>query len=195
MDTSDSMKVSTCRVDALPRQTVAVLSRHPGLSQLSALIRMPLESTLRVKNGLRTARLDCGSIFSKELRATPSFIGRAWYDAVVIDPEETSSTSQSRRSAPDCVQVGDFRLLFRHGEQDMAVVCFWEPAPAAPGCSIAARACKRLRWAFPPSGGGDWLVRSIPGSRSRRVVHVVLDLEELAKTRVWMLYRRPPTLQ
>lgn len=161
----------------LPRQTVSVLSRRPALSGLGTLLGLPGTTTLPVRNSLRiAARLDCGSMLSQIVRATPSFISKPWYDAVLIDADAY------RRSAGDML-VGEVRLLFRQAQQDMAAVCLWEPVPPTPGCPLAARSCTRLRWAAPRSDGGDWLVQIVPTSRIRRLVHVVPDFEELVKRR------------
>lgn len=172
------------RARGLASHTVADLSRRPGLVDLGTLLGMPLEGKLRVYNGLQiAARLDCGSIFAQTVRATPSFISRPWYDAVLIDAHDAASGHQSRQAADPAMLVGEVRLIFRQGGEDMAAVCLWEPVAPALGCPLEARSCTRLRWALPPTGSSDWLVWVIPASRIRRLVHVVPDFGELVNVR------------
>lgn len=62
------------RVRPLPRHTVAVLSGRPGLSNLGALTSLSAVNRVNVLSVLRiAARLDCGSLFSQLVRASPDF--------------------------------------------------------------------------------------------------------------------------
>lgn len=175
---------SACRerVRSLPRQSVAVLSRRPGLSHLGELLCLPAVSSLKVLSGLRiAARLDCDTIFSQVVRASPAFMSKPWYDAVLIDSDDTSSPEEAAHHESPGMMVGEVRLLFHGAEQDMAVVCLWEAASPVPGCPLAARSCARLRWAT-SDAGDDFCVRVFPARRIRRVVHVVPDFAELARS-------------
>eukprot|EP00170_Pyropia_yezoensis_P000903 contig_4138_g905 len=169
------------RVRIFPRKSIAVLCQRPGLSRLGQLLGLPAVSTLKVLNGLRiAARLDCGTMLSQVLRATPAFMAKPWYDAVLIDGEDPSKADGAGEHEPAGMLVGELRLLFRRGEEDMAVVCMWEAVSAVPGCPLAARSCARLRWAT-SQDGEDFSVRVIPARRIRRVAHVVPDFAELAR--------------
>lgn len=169
-----------------------MLSQRPALSRLDVLLSKTRTSKVQVLNGLKiAARLDCGTIFSQSVRAAPVFMSKPWYDAVLIDADERSSALLSSRAPHGSMLVGEVRLLFRQAQQDMVVICFWEPVQPVPGCPIEQRNCTRLRWALPPNGdSGHWHVQVIPVSRIRRVVHVVPDFEEIAKKRC--LEARPP---
>lgn len=174
------------RARLLPCQTVAVLCRRPGLSNLAALLGKSLLSKVDAHNSLQlAARLDCGSLVSQTVRATPSFIRKPWYDAVLIDAEAAPCGPLQNRRAVGDVHVAEVRLLFRQDGQDLAVICFWEQVPPVLGCPLEQRGCARLRWALPPAGGNDWLVHVIPVSHIRRMLHVVPDFQDLAKRRHW----------
>lgn len=179
-----SITVVRRRVRAYPQQTVEELSRRPGLANLGVLLGQPSSRKLRVQVGLQiAARLDCGSRLAQTVRATPSFMSKPWYDAVLVDPEVAPSTSDNPSHAARGVLVGELLLLFRKVGEAMAVIRYWEPVAPSPGCPLAIRKCTRLRWALLVAGGGDWVVEVIPASRIRRLVHVVPDFDDLAKRR------------
>lgn len=179
--TRNSTTDGPVRVRTLERVTVGVLSQRPALSRLGAVIGLPPVSTLAILNALRiAARLDCGTLFSQLVRASPAFIGKPWYDAVLFDDDNCSSPHVAGQQRNAVMLVGEVRLIYRGAQEDMAVACMWEAVPPVPECPLAARSCTRLRWAVPRTGG-DWVIRVIPASRIRRVVHVVPDFAELAR--------------
>lgn len=92
--TSEGTRIE--RVRLLSRKRVAVLCQRPGLSQLGRLLGRPAVTKLKVLNELRiAARLDCGTMFSQVLRATPTFMNKPWYDAVFMEGDETAPTEDS----------------------------------------------------------------------------------------------------
>lgn len=169
------------RVRSLPRKSIAVLSQRPGLSHLGQLLCLPAVSTLKVLSGLRiAARLDCHTVFSQVVRASPAFMSKTWYDAVLMDSDDTPRHEATQHESPG-MMVGEVRLLFHGAVEDMAVVCLWEAVSPVPGCPLAARSCARLRWAT-SEAGDDFCVRVLPARRIRRVAHVVPDFAELSRT-------------
>lgn len=170
------------RVRSLPRKSVAVLCHRPGLSRLGQVLGLPALSTLKALNGPRiAARLDCGTLFSQAVRATPAHMSKPWYDAVLLDGADAAAQDEAGQHQSAGMLFGEVRLMFRGAEEDMAVVCLWEAVSLVPGCPLAARSCKRLRWST-AQAGNDFCARVSPTRRIWRLVHVVPDFADLARS-------------
>lgn len=158
------------------QMTVGELSRRPGLTRLSQVLGRAISDRLRVVNAAYiAAHLDCGARMRQTLRASPSFRHRPWYHAVLFDGDRD-----------DEMLVGEVCAIIRERDQDVAIICTWEPVAAAPACPLAARPCTRLKLALPlRAEQKDWCLRAVPLVLIRRLVHVVPDLDNLAKTHGW----------
>lgn len=184
--------------DYLTRHTIGVLSQRPGLSELSTLFKLPSTRRVPVLSTVEfTAEFDCGTKHKQLLRASPQFRDeRSWYDAILFSVhsgpvgahgDRTGKGSSSGDSdgdsscagrIPDEVHVGEVRAIIRCKDDDFAVVCDMDVVDAVPGCPFGERDCSRLKWALSATGGS--LIRAVPLSQVRRLLHVVPDFQNLA---------------
>lgn len=165
----------------LPKISIAVLARRPGLQRLGQLLRMPDARRVPVLTFVKfVARLDCDTAVEQTLWSTPSYRGAPWFDAVLYSLE--ADQEGGTRDSGEVLHVGDVRVLIRFAEDDIAVVCEMEPVAPEPGCPLFKRGCTRLKWATPPLGS-DWALRAVPVRSVRRVVHVVPDFKDLSARR------------
>ena len=187
--------------DYLTRQTTGVLAQRPGLSDLSALFKLPPTSRVPVLSTVEfTPMFNCGTKSKQLLRASPHVRGeRPWYDAILCSVEKPAGgvdggrTGRSSKDGsgsgsdgdsadaggiPDEVHVAEVRAIIRCKEDDVAVVCDMDVVDSVPGCPFRQRACIRLKWALSSSGGS--MIRAVPLSQVRRLVHVVPDFQDLA---------------
>lgn len=165
------------------RKTISVLSRRPGLESLAAILDLPETSPLRTLSSVRiAARLDCGTLLAQTVRASPCFLSKPWYGAVLYDEADAVGSDVMGDEASRVLVFGEVRLIIRRGDQDVAIVCNWQETPAVSECPLTARHCTRLRWADAPAGDG-WSLSVVPVSRIRRVVEIVPDFEHVTRTR------------
>jgi len=76
------------------------------------------------------------------------------------------------------LHAGEVRAIIRCKEDDFAIVCEMDPVLAETGCPFDARYCTRLKWRVTERGG--WVIRGVPLSQVRRLIHVVPDFKDLA---------------
>jgi len=187
--------------DYLTRHTIGVLSQRPRLSELSTLFKLPPTRRVPVLSTVEiTAEFDCGTKHKQLLRASPQFRDeRAWYDAILFSVESgpvgahggrtgrsskdgssggSDGDSSSAGRNPDEVHVGEVRAIIRCKDDDFAVVCDMDVVDSVPGCPFGERDCSRLKWALSATGGN--LIRAVPLSQVRRLLHVVPDFQNLA---------------
>lgn len=133
------------------QMTVGELSRRPGLTRLPQVLGRAISDRLRVVNAAYiVALMDCGARMRQTLRTSPSFRHRPWYDAVLFDGDRD-----------DEMFVGEVRAIIRERDQDVAIICAWEPVTAAPACPLAARSCTRLKWALPMRAKADFVAENV----------------------------------
>lgn len=168
------------------RMTVASLSRRPGLQSIGRVLNRPAKYKLGVTQSKKfVAELDCGAPLVQIVRASSSFRGTPWYDAVLytLDSASRTSTENDANQHDASVQfIGEVRAIIRGKDEDLAVICNMAPAPSASPCPLSARECSVLKWAV-PADGGDWSITVVPFRFIVRVVHVVPDFADLLKRR------------
>lgn len=168
------------------RMTVDSLSRRPGLGSIGRVLNRPAKFKLGVTQSKAfVAELDCGASLKQIVRASSSFRGTPWYDAVVYTLEDDSSTTQGSdddKSDTSVQYIGEVRAIIRAKGEDWAVICNMAPEEAAPPCPLSARECTPVKWAV-PADGEDWSITAVPFRRIARVVHIVPDFEDLLKRR------------
>lgn len=168
------------------RMTVASLSRRPGLQSIGSILKRPANYKLGVTQSKKfVAELDCGAPLVQIVRASSSFRGTPWYNAVLYTVDGASRTSEDdggNHIATSVQFIGEVRAIIRGKDEDMAVICNMAPEPSASPCPLSARECAVVKWAV-PAGGGDWSITVIPFRFIVRVVHVVPDFADLVKRR------------
>lgn len=192
--------------DYLKRQSIRTLSQRPGLSDLGVLFDLPPDRNVPVLSTVEfSAVFNCGTRSRQLLRAAPQFRdARPWYDCIlfsVAPPANDTGTADGGVSdgtdagdqgdggggdiagsginvPQEVLYVGEVRAIIRCKQDDYAVVCQMTAVDAVPGCPFASRDCDRLKWAVSSNGGH--VIRAVPLSSVRRLLHVVPDFKDLA---------------
>jgi len=155
------------------RLSVATLCARPGLSSASKMLRLPEAVFVPVLSRANiTARFECGAQRTQVVRASPSFNGSPWYDAVLYEMEEGDEE----------LCIGEVRALVRLADGDYALVRDWEPAEEDAGCPLVERGCLRLKWCLTDDEGAV-AVRRVPLERIKRLGLVVPDFGDLKARR------------
>lgn len=168
------------------RLTVRELSRRPGLRGMGAVLdRLPNFKLGVVPSKKIIAHLECGSPLQQIVRASSSFHGTPWYDAVLYMVDDNSTRTPGGKDEPSHQPVqylGEARAIINGEDEDMAVVCNMTPVQSAPSCPLSARECLRFKWAVSASGE-DWSIAVVPIRRIVRVVHLVPDFGDVLRRR------------
>lgn len=168
------------------RLTVRDLSRRPGLQGLAAALDcLPTLKVGVVPSKKITAHLECGWPLTQIVRASSSFHGTPWYDAVfyTLDTNSTHTEGGGDGASDQAVQyLGEVRAIINGADEDIAVICNMSPVECAPSCPLSARECMRFKWAVPASGD-EWSIALVPIRRIVRVVHLVPDFGDVLRRR------------
>jgi len=180
----------------LKRVSISTLSKRPGLGLVGQLFKLRPEDTLPILTTVElSAVFDCGYRTKQLVRASPQFrTSKPWYDCVMYavktgvavehedkDGEANTVDGTNTRCGDqrEELHIGEVRALVRCREDDYAVVCEFDPIPAEPGCPFDVRECDRLKWAGSAATQGG-VIRGVPLSMVRRLVHIVPDFKDLA---------------
>jgi len=172
-------------VQKLLRVPVGAIAQRPGLLRLSYVLALDPNDKVPVLNQVTfLATLECGTRLRQVLYSSMSFRGKGKRFDSVIYTVDADMPVIGRDGMPHTrLHYGDVRALLRYKEEDVAVICNMEEVRADKDCPLAERGCKRLKWAVPLPGMGDWSVSAVPLSRVRRVIHVAPDFAELSSRR------------
>ena len=180
----------------LKRVSISTLSKRPGLGLVGQLFKLRPEDTLPILTTVElSAVFDCGYRTKQLVRASPQFrTSKPWYDCIMYavktgvavehedkDGEANTVDGTNTRCVDqrEELHIGEVRALVRCREDDYAVVCEFDPIPAEPGCPFDVRECDRLKWAGSAATQGG-VIRGVPLSMVRRLVHIVPDFKDLA---------------
>lgn len=166
------------------RLTVGDLSRRPGLAGLGWLLNRQAKFKVGVLHSKKiVAELECGNAIMQILRASSSFRGNPWYDAVMYDLNRGSASATAPGQDETATQhIGEVRAIINGWSEDLAVVCNMTPDESPMACPLSARECSRVKWEV-PSGGEEWSITLVPLHCILRVVHVAPDFSHLTARR------------
>lgn len=168
------------------RLTIRELSSRPGLQGMGAMLdRHPNFKLGVVPSKKIIATLECGSPLKQIVRASSSFHGTPWYDAVLYMVDDNSMRTPGGEDDPShqpVLYLGESRAIINGEDEDMAVVCNMTPVPSPPSCPLSARECQRFKWAV-SANGEDRSIAVVPIRRIVRVVHLVPDFGDVLRRR------------
>lgn len=157
----------------LRRVRLSTMAQWPGLAGVAAALELPVDARVRISTRVQfEAVLECGSTLTQLLYASPSFRGDPWYDFVLYFSADDTST----------LSVAEARAIVRQPDGDVAVLADMAVVPGVANCPLVSRGCTRLAWSV-HDGETDVVLRILPLSAIRRVLHVVPDFADLASRR------------
>jgi len=182
---------------ALKRVTMRTLSQRSGLALVGDLFKLLPDDVVPVSSTVEIVLVfDCGYRRKQLIQAAHHLrTGKPWYDAIMYATDkkevfgettaggsaEAVGVGPSAARADDCgeeLRTGEVRALVWCKEDDIAVVCEFEPVPPVSGCPFDATECDRLAWAGSAARGS--VIRGVPLRMVRRHVHVPPDFKDLA---------------